>query len=95
MQPMKMKQSINCILLIVSVWMLDLHFLATDQYNYTVGIWDLCGNRGKNEFTNGSVFQGSLNQVLDSLVGKVPSTRFNTSCVDDGRNNNSSVYGLL
>ena len=70
MQPIKMKQSINCILLIVSVWTLVLHFSVADQYNYTVGIWGLCGNSGKNEFTNGSVFQGKSEPGFGFIGGE-------------------------
>jgi len=83
-----MTQLISSVLLIVSV----LKFSSADPVTSTV--WDECGKTG--EYRNGSAFQRNLNVVLESLVGNVYFSGFNTSfVVDEGQNSNSTVYGLV
>eukprot|EP00253_Pinus_taeda_P015957 PITA_15957 len=92
---MKIKQLINSLLLIISIMTL-LHFSVADPHeDYTTEVWRFCGDSGENEFSSGSAFQRNLNNVLNSLVGKVSSSGFNTLSVDEKQNSNSTVYGLV
>jgi hypothetical protein len=92
---MKMKQLINSMLLIVGVWTLLYFPVADQQEDYTGEIWRGCGISVKNESWTDSAFQRNLNHVLDSLVGNVSPSGFNTTSVDEGQNSNSTVYGLV
>lgn len=55
-------------------------------------MWSYCG---KNESTNGIVFQQSLNKVLESLVENANPTGFNICSVAEGSNNNSAICGIV
>lgn len=87
---MKMKTLVNTILLTVYLGMC-MPLSGADPYITTV--WSGCGT---SEYGNGSTFQSNLNQVLETLVSNVYLNGFNASSVfDDGKNNNSMVYGLV
>jgi hypothetical protein len=83
---MKVKTSINCMLLIVSVWT-RLHLLVAEHFNYSY--WGLCGTT---HYRKRSDLQHNLNLVFESLVGNVSTSGFDTTI--EGKNNNSVVYGL-
>jgi len=89
----EMKSLIGCVLLIVSLCT-NMRLAVADPETPTV--WSNCGNSGKYEYRNGSAFQLNLNNVLESLVRNVYPSGFNTSSsVVEGKNSNSTVYGLV
>jgi hypothetical protein len=66
-------------------------------YNYSQSpesstVWSNCGDT---KYRNGSVFERNLNKLLESLVGNVIPSGFNTSRVVEEANSNSTVYGLV
>eukprot|EP00253_Pinus_taeda_P010725 PITA_10725 len=90
---MKMKQLISSMLVTFTL-LTCLHLSVGQQKNFTDIVWQGYGCGNKSQYTNGSVFQQHLNQVLKSLVVNVSTTGFNTSSVE-GPNSKDSVYGLL
>lgn len=74
-------------LFIVSAWT-PLHLIAAEDFNNSY--WVDCGT---NEYREGSDFQYNLDRVLESLVGSVFMTGFNTSV--EGQYSSSAAYGLL
>lgn len=87
----KMKPLIICVLLIVISLCRFMPLSEADPETTTV--WVDCEN---SQYRNGSAFKNNLNKVLDSLVKNVYPTGFNTSSsVVQGKNSNSSVYGLV
>lgn len=85
---MRLKQLISNALLIVTI------LRVSSGEPVTSTVWDECGKTG--QYTNGSAFQRNLNLVLDSLVGNVYFSGFNTSfVVDEGQTSNGTVYGLV
>jgi hypothetical protein len=75
-------------LLLVSVWT-SLHLLVDDT-DIANPVWHVCGN---SEYRNDINFQRNQNQVLESLVGNVSTSGFNTRIEE--QNKNSNVYRFV